>query len=68
MTDQIAIVGVGCRFPGANNLEEFWKVLLRGENHVHEVENNRWDFQSFYDPDKSAPGKSYVNKAGLLDK
>jgi acyl transferase domain-containing protein len=64
--DEIAIVGVGCRFPGADNLREFWRVLHRGENHVKEIPRERWNVDAFYDPDPSAPGKTYVRKAGFV--
>ena len=67
-TDEIAILGAGCRFPGAENLEEFWQVLVNAENHVTDIPDSRWNTSAFYDEDKSAPGKIYVKKAGLLNK
>ena len=66
--DLIAIVGAGCRFPGAENLEEFWRVLENGENHVKEIPDTRWNNAAFFDEDERAPGKIYVRKAGLLKK
>ena len=65
-TDEIAIVGAGCRFPGADNLEEYWRVLVNAENHVKEITLERWNHQAFYDADKNAKGKYYVTRAGLL--
>ena len=62
----IAIVGIGCRFPGADNIDEFWRVLLNGENHVTEIPPERWNTDAFYSDDKDAPGKIYVKKAGLI--
>lgn len=64
--DKIAIIGVGCRFPGADNIDEFWKVLLHGENHVVDIPNDRWNVDAIYDTDPDAPGKTYVRKAGLI--
>ncbi|XP_069139019.1 putative inactive phenolphthiocerol synthesis polyketide synthase type I Pks15 [Argopecten irradians] len=64
--EEIAIVGIGCRFPGANNLKEFWKVLVNGENHVNEIPGDRWNLDAIYDPDPDAYGKTYVRRAGLL--
>lgn len=64
--DDIAIVGVGCVTPGADNMDEFWQVLVNGENHVVDIPADRWNAQAYYDPDPMAPGKSYVRRAGLI--
>ncbi|XP_069133134.1 phthioceranic/hydroxyphthioceranic acid synthase-like [Argopecten irradians] len=64
--DSIVIVGVGCKFPGADNLDEFWRVLSEGENHVIEIPRERWKLDAFYDKDPDIPGKTYVRHAGLL--
>ena len=66
--DDIAIVGVGCRFPGADNLQEFWQVLVNGENHVTDIPPERWNNDFHFSEDKDAQGKMYVKKAGLLKK
>lgn len=66
--DALAIVGIGCKFPGADNLEEFWRVLSNGENHVNEIPLHRWNVDAIYDPDPQAHGKTYVRRAGLLDR
>lgn len=66
--DDIAIIGVGCRFPGADNIDEFWRVLVNGENHVKDIPSDRWNNDAFYDENKDVPGKSYVKKAGLLNR
>ncbi|KAH9491619.1 hypothetical protein Btru_031049 [Bulinus truncatus] len=64
--EQIAIVGIGCKVPGADNVEQFWKLLENGENHVIDIPKDRWNNDAFYDPDPHAIGKSYVRRAGLL--
>ncbi|XP_046556231.1 phenolphthiocerol synthesis polyketide synthase type I Pks15/1-like [Haliotis rubra] len=66
MADGIAIVGIGCRFPGATCLEEFWDILAKGENHVVDIPPERWNMDAFYDSDINAVGKSYSIRAGLL--
>ncbi|KAH3806529.1 putative inactive phenolphthiocerol synthesis polyketide synthase type I Pks15 [Dreissena polymorpha] len=62
----IVIVGIGCRFPGANNVDEFWRLLKNGENHLIEVPPDRWNIETFYDADPSAPGKMYVRQGGFI--
>ncbi|XP_013380658.1 uncharacterized protein LOC106151792 [Lingula anatina] len=62
----IAIVGVGCRFPGADNLDDFWKVLCNGENHVVDIPKDRWDNDLYYDSDRLSTGKTCIKKAGFI--
>src|SRR6201989_1984002 len=67
MTDEsIAIVGASCRFPGAENLEEFWELLVTAGDAVSEVGDRRWSTRFYYHPDRSEPGKSYTWSAGLI--
>ncbi|OWF50769.1 uncharacterized protein LOC110450068 [Mizuhopecten yessoensis] len=66
--NSIVIVGVGCKFPGADNLDEFWRVLIEGENHVIEIPRDRWNNDAFYHKDPNEPGKSYVTRAGFIKK
>ena len=66
-TEPIAIVGMGCHFPGnVRNPEQFWDLLKNGrEGHI-DVPAERWDMDDFYDPDPGIPGKSYVRRGGFL--
>ena len=67
--DPIAIVGMGCRFPGgADSPEQFWQLLVDGVDAVREVPADRWDADALYDPDPSAPGKSATKWGGFLDR
>ncbi|MEM1252990.1 MAG: amino acid adenylation domain-containing protein [Cyanobacteria bacterium P01_H01_bin.21] len=66
-TEAIAIVGVGCRFPGGvNDPEAYWQLLSSGQNPITEVPPDRWDVDAYYDPDPSAPGKAYTRHGGFL--
>ncbi|WP_162232487.1 type I polyketide synthase, partial [Methylogaea oryzae] len=56
--EPIAIVGLGCRFPGgADTPEAFWELLAQGRDAIGEVPPERWDMDAYYDPDPDAPGK-----------
>ena len=67
-TEPIAIIGMGCRFPGgANNPEAFWELLRNGVDAIREVPENRWDIDAYYDRDPETPGKTYVRSAGFLE-
>jgi 8-amino-7-oxononanoate synthase len=65
--EPIAIVGIGCRFPGATNPEAFWKLLQDGVDAIQEVPRSRWDVYQFYDLDLSQPGKANTRWGGFLE-
>ena len=65
--EPIAIIGMGCRFPGgANRPEAFWSILESGTDAIIDVPADRWDWRRFYDPKPDKPGKMYVRQAGFL--
>ena len=65
--EPIAIVGMGCRFPGgANNPEEFWRLLRDGVDAISEVPPERWDLNSIYDPEPGKPGKTCSRYGGFV--
>jgi len=67
-SEPIAIIGAGLRFPGgANDLENFWRLLRDGIDTVTEVPADRWDIEAFYDPDPDAPGKMSTRWGSFLD-
>ncbi|HCI83010.1 MAG TPA: beta-ketoacyl synthase, partial [Ktedonobacter sp.] len=65
-TDAIAIIGLGCRFPGANNAESFWEMLHEGRDGITEVPNERWNAGTYYDPEQAVPGKMNTRWGGFL--
>jgi acyl transferase domain-containing protein len=64
--EPIAIIGMGCRFPGANSPSEYWNVLCSGRSMMRDVPSDRWNADRFYDPDPDRPGTTYVRKGGFL--
>lgn len=64
--EPIAIVGLGCRYPGAPDPESFWALLRDGVDAVRDVPADRWDAHSYYDADPDAPGKSTTCRGGFL--
>ncbi|WP_243644247.1 type I polyketide synthase [Paenibacillus pinisoli] len=66
--EPIAIIGMGCRFPGgASNPEAFWNILQRGVDGITDVPQDRWSKASYYDPDRSKPGKTNTQWGGFLE-
>ena len=69
LKDRIAIIGVGCRFPGGvNDTESFWKLLVEGREAVSEVPPDRWNVERFFDAEPGLPGKSIARRGGFLER
>ncbi|WP_293024902.1 type I polyketide synthase [Moorena sp. SIO3I8] len=66
LKEPIAIIGIGCRFPGASSPNSFWQLLKNGVDAITAVPPDRWDIQKFYDADPTAPGKMYCRYGGFL--
>ncbi|MCL2322390.1 MAG: hypothetical protein FWC47_09825, partial [Oscillospiraceae bacterium] len=67
MKTQIAVIGIGCIFPDALDLSEYWSNVLAGKNSIRDIPNEYWDIDEYYDPDPTAKDKTYGRKAGLVD-
>ncbi|MGB9513234.1 MAG: beta-ketoacyl synthase N-terminal-like domain-containing protein, partial [Candidatus Acidiferrum sp.] len=63
----IAIIGIGCRFPGANDPTAFWQLLRDGVDAIREVPADRFDQNAFYHPDPTIPGKMNTRWGGFLE-
>ncbi|MDE0768138.1 MAG: polyketide synthase [Opitutaceae bacterium] len=65
--EPVAIVGIGCRFPGgASTPKAFWNMIRRKKDAIVDVPGDRWDIRRFYDEDPAKPGKMYVKQGGFL--
>jgi len=65
-TEPIAVIGMGCRMPGADDPESFWELIRDGQDTVTEVPRERWDIEAYYDPEPGRPGKTYTRHGGFL--
>ncbi|MER7707801.1 beta-ketoacyl synthase N-terminal-like domain-containing protein [Kitasatospora sp. NPDC097605] len=66
--DAIAVIGVGCRFPGGvTGADGFWEFLARGGSGITAIPQDRWDIEEFYDQEPGAPGRMYVRHGGFVD-
>jgi amino acid adenylation domain-containing protein len=60
-TEPIAVIGMGCRFPGAAEPASFWRLLRGGVDAITKVPSGRWD-----DSSTPAPRSEAVKWGGFL--
>ncbi|MCB0207972.1 MAG: SDR family NAD(P)-dependent oxidoreductase [Anaerolineae bacterium] len=65
--EPIAIVGIDCRFPGADSPAAFWQLLETGRDMVAKIPAARWDVEAYYDSKRGQPGKMYVRTGAFID-
>ena len=63
--DDVAIIGLSCRFPGAENAQQFWRNLRDGVDAIGQLPCDRWDVDKYYSRTPT-PGKMYTREGGFL--
>ncbi|KAA0109942.1 SDR family NAD(P)-dependent oxidoreductase [Mycolicibacterium sp. P1-5] len=63
----MAIVGIGCRFPGgADSVERLWDLLCNETDATSVVPESRWNADRYHDPNPSKVGKIVTRRGGFL--
>jgi acyl transferase domain-containing protein/NADPH:quinone reductase-like Zn-dependent oxidoreductase/SAM-dependent methyltransferase/aryl carrier-like protein len=66
--DPIAIIGIGCRFPGgADSPAAFWKLLGEGVDAIRTIPPDRWNFKRFFSAEPGTPGRTNARWGGFID-
>lgn len=65
--EPIAVVGMGCRLPGAKSPEAYWQLLSEGVDAIKEIPGDRWNVDEYYDKEPGKLGKMSTRWGGFLD-
>ena len=66
-SEPIAIIGIGCRFPGSSGPQAYWQSIRDGVDAITEVPADRFNLGDVYDPDPTVPGKINTRWGGFLE-
>ncbi len=66
LDEPIAVIGMGCRFPGSPDLETFWQNLKENRDLISEVPQDRWDWREYYGDAKEDPTKTKSKWGGFI--
>lgn len=64
---KIAVIGMSCRYPGANSAKELFENLIAGRRAFREMPAERWSLEDYYHHDKQKPDMTYCKKAALIE-
>lgn len=64
--DDIAIIGMGARVPGASSLADFWQNLVEGKSPVSRIPEERW-FWRDHDGDPAEPGRTDCHHGAFIE-
>ena len=65
--EPVAIIGLSGRYPGARDLEAFWRNLRDGVDSIEEVPADRWDWRDYLSEDRTQPGHHYSKWGGFIE-
>jgi acyl transferase domain-containing protein/phosphopantetheinyl transferase len=64
--DDIAVVGLGCLFPGAPDVATFWRNIVAKRSSITNAPPEAWDDSIYYDPTSAENDRVYCRKGGFL--
>ncbi|MEO0373277.1 MAG: SDR family NAD(P)-dependent oxidoreductase [Cyanobacteria bacterium P01_A01_bin.17] len=66
-TTAIAVVGMGCHYPGASEISQLWENIVATRQQFRRSLDQRLPIADYYDPDPAAPDKTYGSRMALID-
>ncbi len=62
----VAVIGMACRFPGAETPDALWHLLAEGRDAIGPIPADRWDSDAWHSPDPDQPGRIAFREAGFI--
>lgn len=63
----VAVIGIGCWYPGANDLRTLWENILARRQQFREFPSTRLPLTDYFDADRTAPEKTYGRRGAFID-
>jgi acyl transferase domain-containing protein/NAD(P)H-dependent flavin oxidoreductase YrpB (nitropropane dioxygenase family)/NADP-dependent 3-hydroxy acid dehydrogenase YdfG len=63
----LAIIGMACILPGCSDVESYWRNILQKVDAISEVPLDRWDWRTYFDPDRHAADRVYSKWGGFIE-
>ncbi len=64
--EPIAVIGIGCLFPGSDDRSSYWANIRQGLDLIEEVPDRYWSPDDYHDPHQSSPDRTYGRRGGFL--
>lgn len=64
--EPIAVIGVGCMFPDARNLQEYWANIVKGHDAIKEIPLTHWRPEDYFHADPKKADHTYAQTGGFL--
>ncbi|RPJ11985.1 MAG: hypothetical protein EHM30_13775, partial [Desulfobacteraceae bacterium] len=64
--EPVAIIGIGCFFPGSPGVKEYWHMLFHGKDAITDVPETHWSPEDYFDKDPAKPDHVYCKRGGFI--
>jgi len=65
-SEKLAIIGIGCLFPGAADSSSYWANIREGVDAISEIPATHWKAADYFNPDPKSPDHTYGRRGGFL--
>ena len=62
----LAIVGIGCTFPEAEDLDAYWNNIVTGRDSITDIPDTHWNPDDYFDSNPKSPDHTYAKRGGFL--